>query len=64
MVEIAAHLVDHVFPRLPVRQWVLSAPKRLGWYPERERLAVSAVRHIFLRVVEAHLRQAIAATSP
>jgi hypothetical protein len=29
MVETAAHLSDHVFPRLPVRQWVLSVPKRL-----------------------------------
>ncbi len=26
MVETAAHLVDHVFPRVPVRQWVLSFP--------------------------------------
>jgi hypothetical protein len=29
MVETAAHLTDHAFPRLPVRQWVLSVPKRL-----------------------------------
>jgi hypothetical protein len=27
--ETAAHLSDHVFPRLPLRQWVLSVPKRL-----------------------------------
>jgi hypothetical protein len=27
MVETAAHLTDHVFPRLPVRQWVLSVPQ-------------------------------------
>jgi hypothetical protein len=26
MAETAAHLTDHVFPRLPVRQWVLSVP--------------------------------------
>ena len=26
MVETAAHLVGHVFPRIPVRQWVLSFP--------------------------------------
>ena len=26
MVETAAYLVDHVFPRVPVRQWVLSFP--------------------------------------
>ena len=29
MVETAAHLVDHVLPPLPVRQWVLSVPKRI-----------------------------------
>jgi hypothetical protein len=28
MVETAAHLADHVLPRLPVRQWALSVPKR------------------------------------
>jgi hypothetical protein len=29
MVQTAAHLTDHVFPRLPVHQWVLSVQKRL-----------------------------------
>ena len=29
MVETAAGLVEHVFPRVPVRQWVLSFPWRL-----------------------------------
>ena len=29
MVETTAHLADHVTPRLPLRQWVLSVPKRL-----------------------------------
>jgi hypothetical protein len=60
MAETAAHLVDHVFPPLPVRQWVLSVPKRLRYFLEREPRAVSAVLHIFLRVIEANLRQ----TSP
>ena len=32
MVETAAHLTDHVSPRLPVRQWVLSVPKRLRYF--------------------------------
>ena len=32
MVETAARLTDHVFPRLPIRQWVLSVPKPLGYY--------------------------------
>jgi ribosomal protein S27E len=26
MIETSAHLVDHVFPEVPVRQWVLSFP--------------------------------------
>ena len=34
-VETAAHLKDHVFPRLPVRHWVLSVPKRLRYYMQR-----------------------------
>ena len=38
MAERAAHLIDHVFPRVPVRQWVLSLPHRL-----RYRLACGAV---------------------
>jgi hypothetical protein len=59
--ETAAHLVDHVFPPLPVRQWVLSVPKRLRWYLEREPQAVSAVLHIWLRVVDGHLRRSSAA---
>jgi hypothetical protein len=32
MVETAAHLADHVMPRLPVSQWALSVPKRLRYY--------------------------------
>jgi hypothetical protein len=28
MAETAAHLADHGFPPLPVRQWALSIPKR------------------------------------
>ena len=29
MAQTAAHLVDHVIPPVPVRQWVISVPKRL-----------------------------------
>jgi len=32
MVETAAHLSDHVLPPLPLRQWVLSIPKRLRYF--------------------------------
>jgi hypothetical protein len=31
MAERAAHLVDHVFPTVPVRQWVLTFPHRLRY---------------------------------
>ena len=31
MAERAAHLVDRVFPQVPVRQWVLSLPHRLRY---------------------------------
>ena len=55
MAETAAHLVDHVFPLLPVRQWVLSVPKRLRWYLEREPQALSAVLRILLRGVRSRL---------
>jgi hypothetical protein len=57
MAETAAHLADHVFPPLPVRQWVLSVPKRLRYFLQRDPEALSAVLHVFLRVIEAWLRQ-------
>ena len=35
VVETAAHPAEHVIARLPVRQWVLSVPKRLRYHLER-----------------------------
>ncbi len=35
MVETAAHLANPIFPRLPVRQWVLSVPKCLHEHIEQ-----------------------------
>ena len=57
MVETAAHLVDHVFPRLPVRQWVLAVPKRLRYFLQTDAALQGAVLQIFLRVVERSLRE-------
>jgi hypothetical protein len=34
MTERAAHLVDHVFPDVPVRQWVLSLPPKIRYLLE------------------------------
>ena len=51
MADTAAHLVDRVFPHVPVRQWVLSLPfalrYRLAYDPE----LVTAVLQIFAHTV-------------
>ncbi len=51
MVETAAHLVDHVLPPLPVRQWVLSVPKRLRPFLHHNPTIAGAVLRIFLRAI-------------
>ncbi|NCX98580.1 MAG: hypothetical protein EBX35_08400, partial [Planctomycetia bacterium] len=52
MAQPAAHLVDHVIPPVPVRQWVISVPKRLrGMLADRPR-AVAALTKIFLAEIE------------
>jgi len=56
MVETAAHLTDHVFPRLAVRQWVLSMPKRLRYFMQRDGAALNMVLRIFLRVITQSLQ--------
>ena len=56
MAETAAHLVDHVFPPLPVRQWVLAVPKRLRYFLQTDAALQGAVLRIFLSEVERELR--------
>jgi Putative transposase/Transposase zinc-binding domain len=56
MAETAAHLTDHVFPRLPVRQWVLSVPKRLRYFMQRDEAVLNMVLRIFLRVIAQSLQ--------
>lgn len=58
MVETAAHLMDRVFPRLPVRQWVLSLPKRLRYFLDAAELQNAAL-HSFLHAIEQGLRQSL-----
>jgi uncharacterized Zn finger protein (UPF0148 family) len=64
MAETAAHLADHVLPRVPVRQWVLSVPKRLRYHLQHDREAISSVLRIFLDAVEQHLRGYSRGASP
>ncbi|AZP12282.1 IS91 family transposase [Undibacterium parvum] len=56
MVETAAHLSDHIFPKLPVRQWVLSLPKRLRYFLQNDPKALNTALRIFLRVILASLQ--------
>ncbi len=46
----------HVFPRLPVRQWVLSVPKRLRCFMQRDGAVLGMVLRIFLRVIAQSLQ--------
>lgn len=45
----------HGFARLPVRQWMLSVPKRIRYYLQRDKGALNAALRIFLRVVQQSL---------
>ena len=58
MAEVAAYLTDHVLPHLPLRQWVLSLPKRLRPYLHRDPEVAGAVLRIFLRALRTCLRSA------
>ncbi|MBP8296120.1 MAG: transposase zinc-binding domain-containing protein [Burkholderiales bacterium] len=57
MVATAAHLFDHVLPPLPLRQWVLSVPKRLRYFLHEDAALQGVVVRILLRVVERCLRE-------
>ena len=52
MAQTAAHLVDHVIPPVPVRQWVISVPKRLRGMLADRPAAVAALTKIFLDEIE------------
>ena len=64
MVETAAHLADHVFPRLPLRQWVLAVPKRLRYFLRHDPKLQGAALRLFLRAVEQCLRAHSAGAGP
>ncbi len=52
MVETAAHLTDHVLPKVPHRQWVLSVPKRVRYLFRTKRETAGVVLRIFMRALE------------
>ncbi len=55
MSQTAAHLVDHVIPLVPVRQWVLSLPIPLRLLLAAQPELVTPVLQVVQRVVTGHL---------
>lgn len=60
MSELAAHLVERVFPDVPVRQWVLSLPWALRYQLAFDATLCGAVLGVFIRVVFGWQQQAAA----
>jgi len=57
MAETAAHLVDHVVPWVPVRQWVLSLPFKLRYRMAYDSALTADVLNIFIGGVFGGLRR-------
>ena len=57
MADTAAHLVDRVFPIVPVRQWVLSLPFALRYRMAYDSRWLGGILTIFIRVLFAQLRR-------
>ena len=58
--EVAAHLLNHVLPRVPVRQWVFSFPRRIRWHLGNDPDLMASALNIFLRALFTfHRRRAV-----
>lgn len=51
MAERAAHLLDHVLPDAPIRQWVLSLPYRLRYLLAWDHDLCRTVVRVYVRAV-------------
>jgi len=49
--------VEHVFPEVPVRQWVVTFPRRLRYVLHRDPVLLGVVRRSVLRRIETGLRR-------
>ena len=58
MADTAAHLVDHVLPRAPYRQWVFTVPKRLRLRLARDPAWASWAGTLAVRAIGAWQRRA------
>ncbi len=59
MVETAAHLIDHVLPRVPFRQFVISFPMRIRHYLENHKTLQTV-----LKIVVDEIRKRLISCSP
>jgi hypothetical protein len=57
MADTAAHLVDRVFPEVPVRQWVLTLPYTLRFRMAYDSRLVAKVHRIFVQTAFSFLRR-------
>ena len=57
MSDTAAHLVDHIFKEVPVRQWVLSFPFRLRYLMAYDPKIQSHVLEISIRAISSYYKQ-------
>jgi len=54
MCDTAAHLVDNVFPEVPVRQWVVTFPFNLRYLFAYQKKALSKALEIVIRAINRH----------
>src|SRR5438094_1998950 len=57
MADTAAHLVERVFPTVPVRQWVLSVPFALRYRMAYDARLTGDVLNVFIRALFGELRR-------
>jgi len=57
MNELSTHLMDHVVPDVPLRQFVLTLPFALRFLVARDKRLLAAVRTVFLRAVSGFIRK-------
>ena len=51
MADVAAHLVDRVIPRVPVRQFVITFPRRVRWHLAHDPKLAAEALTLCLRVI-------------
>jgi hypothetical protein len=59
MTETAAHIRENVIPQIPVRQWVISFPKRIRHY-----LQTDEILQKVLRIVAYEIKKKVIICSP